>query len=123
MRVNFKAAQRTLRTSQSKLNVVAVNGCCYGRCSQSDRDGYYKYCGQRFWEFVSGDAALYLELVEPLAFKSHERNEEFKIAYYQMVNKFTREFTQNFCNEEGAIEWRRLVDFNSSSALRKKKRR
>src|ERR1700755_2092998 len=28
---DFKTAKKTLRTSNSKLNVIAVNGCCYGR--------------------------------------------------------------------------------------------
>ena len=28
---DFKTAKKTLRTSNSQLNVVAVNGCCYGR--------------------------------------------------------------------------------------------
>jgi len=27
---DFKIAKKTLRTSSSKLNIVAVNGCCYG---------------------------------------------------------------------------------------------
>lgn len=115
MRTNFKTAQRTLRTSQSGLNVVAVNGCCYGRNKKSDRGDYFKYCGQDFWQFVSGDAELYLELIEPLSFKSHERDEEFQISYSKMVNKFTREFALEFCGEDGSIEWGRLVKFNSAS--------
>jgi Type II restriction endonuclease EcoO109I len=30
---DFTAARRTLRTSNAKINVVAVNGCCYGKFS------------------------------------------------------------------------------------------
>lgn len=115
MRTNFKTAQRTLRTSQSGLNIVAVNGCCYGRDSSPDKGDYSKYCGQRFWEFISGDSQLYVELIEPLGFKAQERNEEFRVSYSRMINKFTREFTLDFCDEDGAIQWDYLVKFNSSS--------
>ena len=114
MRSNFKTAQRTLRTSQSGLNIVAVNGCCYGRDNNPDKGDYFKYCGQRFWEFVSGDADLYVELIEPLGFKARERNEEFQASYARMINKFTREFMLEFCDEEGAIVWARLVRLNSA---------
>jgi hypothetical protein len=34
---DFKTAKKTLRTSNSKLNIVAVNGCCYGRDNQTLR--------------------------------------------------------------------------------------
>ncbi|MDM8348205.1 PmeII family type II restriction endonuclease [Pseudomonas sp. sp1636] len=115
MKSNFITAKKTLRTSQSKMHVVAVNGCCYGRDKNPDKGTHYKYCGQRFWEFISGDANLFVELVEPLGFKARERNDEFLVAYGQMINKFTREFTNDFCNEEGAIEWQRLVNFNSAA--------
>ena len=38
---DFKTAKKTLRTSNSKLNVVAVNGCCYGRENKQDKGDYY----------------------------------------------------------------------------------
>ncbi len=114
MRSNFKTAQRTLRTSQSGLNIVAVNGCCYGRDNNPDKGDYFKYCGQRFWEFVSGEADLYVELIEPLGFRARERNEEFLVSYSRMINKFTREFMLEFCDEEGSIIWGSLVRLNSA---------
>lgn len=123
MRSNFKTAQRTLRTSQSGLNIIAVNGCCYGRDNKPDKGDYSKLCGQRFWEFISGDADLYVELIEPLGYQAQERNAEFQVSYAQMVNKFTREFTNEFCDENGAIQWDRLVRLNSSTEQPKVSRR
>lgn len=58
MKSDFKTAQRTLRTSNSKLNIVCVNGCCYGLDNNPDKGDYYKYCGQKFWEFISGNECL-----------------------------------------------------------------
>jgi hypothetical protein len=34
---DFRTAKKTLRTSNSQLNVVAVNGCCYGRDNNPDK--------------------------------------------------------------------------------------
>jgi len=120
---DFKTAKRTLRTSNSGLNIVAINGCCYGRDNNSDKGDYFKYCGQTFWEFVSGNSNLYTEIIEPLGYKAKEKNDDFLKSYSQMINKFTREFVNNFCDSKGAIDWEKLVRFNSSSVVQKKKKK
>ena len=111
---DFKTAKKTLRTSNSQLNVVAVNGCCYGRENKSDKGEYFKYCGQKFWEFISGDPELYTKIIEPLGHKAKERNDDFIISYSQMINKFTKEFANEFCKDNGDIDWDKLVRFNSA---------
>ncbi len=111
---DFKTAKRTLRTSNSNLTVVAVNGCCYGRDNHPDKGDYFKYCGQRFWEFISGNENLYIDIIEPLGYKAKEKNGDFQEAYSRMINKFTREFSINFCKNDGSIDWEKLVIFNSS---------
>ena len=68
---DFKTAKKALRTSSSKLNITAVNGCCYGKDNKSDKGDYYKYCGQKFWEFISGDTNLYInDMVLQFSFRS-----------------------------------------------------
>lgn len=115
MESDFVTARRTLRTSNSKLHIVAVNGCCYGKQRKSDRGNYFKYCGQDFWEFISGNKDLYVDIIEPLGHKAKERNEAFMESYSKMLNKFVREFTTDFCNDDGAINWTKLVKFNSGA--------
>jgi hypothetical protein len=111
---DFKTAKKTLRTSQSNLNIVAVNGCCYGRDNKPDKGDYYKYCGQRFWEFISGDPHLYIKIIEPLGHQAKEKNEDFIKLYSQMINRFTKEFANDFCKDNGEIAWDKLVQFNSA---------
>lgn len=111
---DFKTAKRALRTSNSGLNIVAINGCCYGRNNKPDKGDYFKYCGQKFWEFISDNTELYVEIIEPLGHKAKERNDEFLQSYSRMINRFTKEFNENFCDIAGNIDWRRLVIFNSS---------
>ncbi|MBF0413996.1 MAG: cytosolic protein, partial [Desulfamplus sp.] len=114
MVADFKTAKKALRTSNSQLNIIAVNGCCYGRDNKPDKGDYFKYCGQRFWEFISGNSELFTEIVEPLGHKAKERNDDFVKSYCQMINKFTKEFTNKFCKDNGEIDWNQLVCFNSA---------
>lgn len=115
MRSDFTTAKKTLRTSNSQLNIVAVNGCCYGQDNNPDKGDYYKYCGQRFWEFISGNPELFTQIIEPLGYKAKERNEAFMISFSQMINKFTKEFSNIFCDDDGNIDWNKLVVFNSAA--------
>jgi len=113
MRDNFKRAKESLVSIAPKIEIIAVNGCCYGRDDNPDKTDYLKLCGQRFWEFISGNKKLYTEIIKPLGYKAKEKNEEFLEAYSQIINKFTLEFGKRFC-DNGKINWGRLVKFNSS---------
>ena len=116
---NFKKAKTILRTSNSKMHIIAINGCCYGRNKKLDKGDYLKLCGQEFWTFISGNENLYTEIIEPLGHKAKEKNEEFMEFYSQILNKFTLEFIQKFC-VAGKINWEKLVQFNSALSLQKK---
>jgi hypothetical protein len=111
---NFKKAKRILGSNVARKKIVAINGCCYGRDNQPDKSDYLKYCGQKFWEFVSGNADLYIQIIEPLGHKAKEKNEEFLDAYSKLINTFTFEFGKNFC-ADGRINWVALVKFNSGA--------
>ena len=109
---NFKKAKRILRTSNAKANIRAINGCCYGKDSKPDKGDYYKLCGQEFWEFISSNERLFVDIVEPLGYRAKERNEEFFAEYSRILNLFTQEFLDKFCID-GQINWDKLVQFNS----------
>jgi hypothetical protein len=113
MKNDFTSAQKTLLTSNSKLNIRCINGCCYGKNKNDNKGSYFKYCGQVFWEFIGGNENIYLDIIEPLGHKAKERNEEYMEQYFLMVNKFTKEFVISFCDNDGAIDWKKLVKYNS----------
>lgn len=112
---DFKTAKKTLRTSNSNINIVAVNGCCYGWDQNPDKGDYFKYCGQTFWEFISGNRELYTEIIEPLGHKAKEKNDEFQTLYKQMINKLTFEFGSDYMKSNGEIDWQKLVIYNSAN--------
>lgn len=114
MRDDFRKAQKILRTNSPKASIVAINGCCYGKNDRPDKGDYLKLCGQRFWEFISGDDNLYTEIIEPLGHKAKERNEQFAEEYSKVINRFTLEFAQEYCDNAGKIIWEKLVKFNSA---------
>ena len=114
LRDNFRKAKRILSTNTSAANVVAVNGCCYGKNQTPDKGDYLKLCGQQFWEFISDDDNLYTDIIEPLGHQAKERNEQFMQEYAKVINKFTSEFIRTFCDADGSILWEEIVKFNSA---------
>lgn len=112
MRQNFLSAAQTHLALFPNQTVTCVNGCCYGRDNKPQKEGYLKLCGQRFWTFISGDAELYYDLVEPLGYKAREKNEAFMEAYNQAKNLFTLEFLQGYCID-GKVDWKKILALNS----------
>lgn len=49
------------------------------------------YVVREFWEFISGDAQLYIDIIEPLGHQAQERNEEYNNEYGPLVNRLNRE--------------------------------
>ena len=114
LRDNFSKAKRILSTNTSSANVVAVNGCCYGKDRTPNKGDYWKLCGQHFWEFISGDENLYTDIIEPLGHQAKEKNQQFVQEYAKVINKFTSEFIGTFCNADGNMLWEEIVRFNSA---------
>lgn len=114
MKQDFRQAKRILATNAPRMPIVAVNGCCYGRETHEQKMEYVKLCGQSFWAFISGDDNLYLDIIEPLGHKAREHNEEFAARYAETINQFARQFANEFCLENGQIDWEKIVRLNSA---------
>jgi len=101
----------------------ALLGHCYGsRRSESSRKVIYRArSGQDFWAELTGDHDFYLKLIryieEKLVLKHRE---EYRVLWQKAVNRYVREFTNDFCDESGAIKWEELLRFNSEAKKRKK---
>ncbi|MEW6358408.1 MAG: PmeII family type II restriction endonuclease [Planctomycetota bacterium] len=114
---DFRKAKRILRTNASGRDIRAVNGCSYGRHTRpqyEDKGDYLKLCGQSFWSFISGMDTLYTDIIEPIGHRAKERNDAFNEQYAKVVNVFTKEFIEEFCQPDGTILWEKIVRFNSS---------
>jgi site-specific DNA-methyltransferase (cytosine-N4-specific) len=118
MRNNFKINRAILRERGVDKNIVAVNGCIYGKDNSpfkkhadSEKE-YYKYAGQDFWNFISDDDNLYREIIVPIDAEAKQKDEVFKKAYYAKVNEMTQDFMENFMTDN-QIDWLKLIDFVS----------
>lgn len=128
MKSNFKAAKQRLRANGITQQIIAINGCMYGRDNNPfkadgvdpDRD-YYKLCGQEFWDLISGDPELYVRLIEPLEEEARMRGPEFKSLYDRKVTEMTLQFSQRFLIEN-AIDWEKLIKHVSEKQIRRNRR-
>lgn len=124
MKNNFKIAKETLRARGITQEIIAVNGCMYGKDRNPLKDKsrsktikdidkvYYKYAGQDFWKFISGDDNLYQQIIVPIDLKAQEKDEVFKKAYSAKINEMTQEFILNFMSNH-QIDWVKLIDYVS----------
>lgn len=109
-----KAALR-LKQSQFKKNVQPVLGICYGKTRTSYLRGYLKAVGQNFWYLISENENLYTDIIEPIGYRAKEHNRAFDDERARVENRFTKEFIDQYCKNDGAIDWVRLVEFNSKN--------
>lgn len=116
LETNFKDAMKVLKQSPHIKHVQCVLGVSYGKSKPGTKKGIIlAVSGQSFWYMISGDENFYIKMVEPIGFKARELNESFKTKKAQLVNKFTKEFIEEFCDKNGQILWNKLVEYNSGN--------
>lgn len=114
---NLKSAKQKIMIGD--INVVLVNGCIYGRDkkplkedSNDPEKNYFKYCGQEFWELISGDKDLYIKLIKPLDKEAKIKDEKFKELYALKINQMTKIILNEF-SINNQIDWEKIVKFVS----------
>ena len=116
MKLNFKFAKKLLRKRGIVKEIVAINGCIYGKDNipfKDNDDGelsYYKMCGQEFWELISGDNELYKNIIRPLDREAKKRSENFKEVYAEKSDEMIKDFSDNFLTKKGSIDWEKIID-------------
>ena len=113
LREHFQKAKKILGANSGSQNVVALNGCCYGKEGNPDKGDYVKLCGQAFWEKISGDNTFYKRIIGPLSSATTSKSDAFKAEYDIVLDKFIAEFVAEFCDEDDNIDWNKLLVFNS----------
>jgi hypothetical protein len=112
---DLENAVKRIKQSRQSINVQAVLGICYGKTKSSYLHGYQKIVGQNFWYLISDNKELYKEIIEPIGYRAKEHNERFFAEKGRVVNRFTKLFLTEYCDEAGNINWDQLVEFNSGN--------
>ena len=120
-RQNFQALQNRLRKLHKAFDPVMGYG--YGRRNTDPKGSrnYRQRSGQAFWEELTGDSDFYLKLIRLMKRYPQEHRVRYQVEWRKAVNRFEREFLNNFSTPDGDINWEKLVEFNSG--IRKKKTR
>jgi hypothetical protein len=112
---DLKNAVARVKQSKRGANVQPVLGICYGKTRTGYLRGYLKVVGQNFWYLISENRDLYTDIIEPIGYRAKEHNDAFVVEKGKVMNRFTKQFIERFCDESGMIDWRRLIEFNSGN--------
>ena len=112
---DLQKAVITLKQARFGANVQAVLGICYGKTRTGYLRGYLKIVGQNFWYFISENKDLYTDIIEPIGYRARQHNDAFNEEKSKVANRFTKAFIEGFCDETGAIDWVKLVQWNSGN--------
>ncbi|MBQ7677123.1 MAG: hypothetical protein IJT32_02700 [Lachnospiraceae bacterium] len=119
---NFTKAGRALKTSGSKIRFEAIVGYAYGTKNETGRGKakiYEEVAGEEFWEIITGDRDFYTKIISFMGTLPEKYIDDYKISYAKASNRLIRDFSAEFCNIDGTINWEKLVAFNSGSPKRK----
>ena len=109
---NFEALRKRMLKLQKSFEPLV--GYCYGnkKTKPANTSTFKELAGQAFWEEITGDPDFYLKIIRVMKERPAIHKVAFLEAWGKAVNRFTREFTEEFCAEDGGIKWEALVEFN-----------
>lgn len=111
---NFMAASKLAQ--QVKARFEAYIGYCYGKKKESGRGKpkmYQELAGKKFWTELTGDEEFYKKIITFMGTMPEQYVASYKESYNKAANRLLREFANDFCKEDGSIDWEKLVEFNS----------
>jgi len=111
---NFSAARKLAQ--QAKARYEAYIGYCYGKKRSSGKGRptiYRELAGQDFWTELTGDKDFYLKIIGYMGTKPEQYMEKYRESYNRASNRLVKQFTADFCDNDGNISWKKLVKFNS----------
>ncbi len=113
---NFEIAIKEIKSKNKQRDVRCFIASCYGKAKTTKKKEIItQVCGQIFWYMISGKPNFYTDIIEPIGYKAKEKNEEFLEEKAKIVNLFTKQFINDFCNKAGQVDWQKLVKFNSGN--------
>lgn len=110
---NFEALRKRMLKLQKSFD--ALVGYCYGNkvSKHSDTISFRELAGQAFWEELTGVPDFYLKVIRVMKGRPALHKVEYNKAWDMAINRFTKEFIDDFCFDDGSIKWEVLTEFNS----------
>ena len=104
------------RLMKLKKQFDAVLAHCYGNASSMPNENkiYRDVSGQAFWFELTGDLDFYKKLIRHMESEVIDKHKhEYKIEWDKAINRYNREFLNEFCKPNGEIDWEKLLEYNS----------
>ncbi len=111
LKSDFERMRKNLYKIQKQFDSVVGHGYGNKNTEFSDKVGWRDVSGQAFWTEISGDTDLYLKLIRLMKDAPQKHKTEFMKGWDAIVNRFTKEFLEDFCNADGTIDWEKLIRF------------
>lgn len=110
---------QALRSRMMKLqkHFEAVVGYSYGKRNSPPGESkiFAELSGQAFWADLTGDEDCYLKIIEAMQELPARHKDRFNEEWAKAKNRFSKEFITDFCDDDGTINWNKLLEFNSGS--------
>lgn len=111
---NFTAARKLAQ--QGKAAYDPIIGYSYGKKRSTGKGKptiYRELAGQDFWYELTGDRDFYLKIIAYMGNQPEKYLEKYRESYNKAGNRLVKQFTADFCGDDGSIDWDKLVQFNS----------
>lgn len=110
---------QALRSRMMKLqkHFEAVVGYSYGKKNSLPNENkiFTELAGQTFWAELTGEKDCYLKIIEAMQDLPVRHKDRFNEEWAKAKNRFAKEFITGFCDDDGAINWNKLLEFNSGA--------
>lgn len=124
LKQNFQAAKDSFPSKKIEKEFKAVLGICYERTKGEPNNEriHAIRSGQAFWEQITGDSNFYLDLLHFMEDYPYGHRHDYKVAWDKAVNRFIKKFSDDFADEDGNINWNKILEINSGKNPPKKPR-
>lgn len=113
---DLRDGETRLKQSKHTNNVQTILGICYGKTrTRYSKAGYLKIVGQNFWNFISNNKNLFVEIIEPIGFRAKDHNEQYIQEKGRVINRLVKKFIDEYCDDQGLILWERVIRANSEN--------
>jgi len=113
-------SQLQARMKKLGKQFLPVIGYGYGRKAATKNSNVDKVAGQKFWKLLTGEDDFYLKISRAIGNHSGEHFVTYQVEFDNTKNRLLRELLIDYSDQNGALNWEKIVEFNSAAEKPKK---
>lgn len=113
MNDEFSSLRSRLMKLQKQFDALLGHGYGRKRGEANQKRIYRIRSGQAFWTELTGDPDFYLDLISLMKDYPKQHRIKFEEEWNKAVNRFEKDFLNEFSTADGEIDWQKFVRFNS----------